>query len=255
MQVKKFDDASEAMDAYESRMIQDDAFPIAERWQDVMRQDRQQADAVSRALYLSTWLGVDPRKAVPKGKQAEWVRAKAAYDALQPKARTLYSDVLGFYEKQTERLFGELDARIARLTLNGKDKQAAQDRLRQEFERMKSDGPYAPLMRFGDLTVYAEPRHPGEKPVFAAFESAVEQRSFVDYLKREGYAPKVGVKMGEIEKRNLPTGDFVGKMAGIIDKTSSCTFKSSPSFCICPNFFNFFTIKNNNKCFSTCYSI
>ena len=220
-QVKKFDDASEAMDAYESRMIQDDAFPIAERWQAVMRQDRQQADAVSRALYLSTWLGVDPRKAVPKGKQAEWVRAKAAYDALQPKARTLYSDVLGFYEKQTERLFGELDARIARLTLNGKDKQAAQDRLRQEFERMKSDGPYAPLMRFGDLTVYAEPRHPGEKPVFAAFESAVEQRSFVDYLKREGYAPKVGVKMGEIEKRNLPTGDFVGKMAGIIDKTSS----------------------------------
>ena len=220
-EVKRFDDASESMDAYESRMIQDDAFPIAERWQDVMRKNRKQADTLSRAIYMSTWLGVDPRNAAPQGKQAEWMRAKSAYDALEPNTKQLYGDVLAFYGKQTNRLFDALDSRIERLTLSGKDKQAARLKLRQEFEKMKADGPYAPLMRFGDLTVYADPRNPGEKPVFSTFENVAEQRAFANYLKSEGYSPRLGVKMGEIDKRNLPNGDFIGQMASIIDKTTT----------------------------------
>jgi N12 class adenine-specific DNA methylase len=219
--VRQFDDASERMDAYEAKIIQGDAFPMAERWQNLMTRDRQQADAMSRLIYMSTWLGVDPRKAAPKNKGAEWTRAKAAYDGLtNPEARKLYGEVLAFYESQTKRLFDELAARIERHSLPEPDKLAAKDMLRQEFERMKQEGPYAPLMRFGDLTVLAEPRKRGEKPVFATFESVTEQRAFADWLRSEGYQPRIGVKMEEIEKRNLPQGDFVGKMAGIIDKTA-----------------------------------
>lgn len=219
--VRQFDDASERMDAYEAKIIQGEAFPMAERWQNLMTRDRQQANAMSRLIYMSTWLGVDPRKAAPRNKSAEWTRAKAAYDGLtNPEARKLYGDVLAFYESQTKRLFDELAARIERHSLPEPDKLAAKDMLRQEFERMKQEGPYAPLMRFGDLTVWAEPRKRGEKPVFATFESVTEQRAFADWLKSEGYEPRIGVKMEEIEKRNLPQGDFVGKMAGIIDKTA-----------------------------------
>lgn len=219
--VRQFDNASERMDAYEAKIIQGEAFPMAERWQNLMTRDRQQADAMSRLIYMSTWLGVDPRKAAPKNKSAEWTRAKAAYDGLtNPEARKLYGDVLAFYESQTKRLFDELAARIERHSLPEPDKLAAKDMLRQEFERMKQEGPYAPLMRFGDLTVWTEPRKRGEKPVFATFESVTEQRAFADWLKSEGYEPRIGVKMEEIEKRNLPQGDFVGKMAGIIDKTA-----------------------------------
>lgn len=219
--VRQFDDASERMDAYEAKIIQGEAFPMAERWQNLMTRDRQQADAMSRLIYMSTWLGVDPRKAAPRNKGAEWTRAKAAYDGLtNPEARKLYGEVLAFYESQTKRLFDELAARIERHSLPEPDKLAAKDMLRQEFERMKQEGPYAPLMRFGDLTVWAEPRKRGEKPVFATFESVTEQRAFADWLKSEGYEPRIGVKMEEIEKRNLPQGDFVGKMAGIIDKTA-----------------------------------
>ena len=219
--VRQFDDASERMDASESKTIQAEAFPLAERWQNLMTRDRQQADAMSRLINMSTWLGVDPLQPAPKGKQTEWIRAKAAHDGLtNPEARKLYGDVLAFYAGQTKRLFDELAARIERHALPEPDKLAAKDMLRQEFERMKQEGPYAPLMRFGDLTVWAEPRKRGEKPVFATFESVTEQRAFADWLKSEGYAPRLGVKMEEIEKRDLPQGDFVGKLAGIIDKTA-----------------------------------
>ena len=219
-EVRKFDDASEKMDAYESKTIQAEAFPLAERWQNLMTKDRQQADAMSRLIYMSTWWGVDPRQSAPDGKRAEWIRAKAVYDAMGAEAKKLYGDVLAFYEKQTERLFAELAARIERHALPDPDKLAAKDMLRQEFERMRKEGPYAPLMRFGDLTVWAEPRDKSDKPVFAAFESVAEQRAFADWLKGEGYRPRLGVKMDEIAKRALPQGDFVGKLAGIIDKTA-----------------------------------
>lgn len=219
--VRDFDTASEKMDAYESKMIQTEAFPIAERWQNLLLRNRSQADAASRALYLSTWLRVDPRQPAPNGKQVQWLRAKAALDALTtPEARQLYDDVLAFYESQTTRLFDELAARIQRHSLPEPDKLAARDLLRQEFERMRQEGPYAPLMRFGDLTVYAEPRTPTEKPVFATFENVAEQRAFADWLTGEGYSPQVGVQMEEVAKRALPPGDFVGKLADIIDATA-----------------------------------
>lgn len=220
-EVRKFDAASEKMDAHENKTIQAEAFPLAERWQNLMAKDRQQADAMSRLIYMSTWFGVDPRQPAPKGKQVEWTRAKATFDGLtSAEARKLYGEVLAFYEGQTRRLFDELAARIERHALPEPDKLAAKDMLRQEFERMRQEGPYAPLMRFGDLTVWAEPRDRNDKPVFATFESVAEQRAFADWLKGEGYSPKIGVKMEEIAKRDLPQGDFVGKLAGIIDKTA-----------------------------------
>ena len=219
--VAQFEKAAEQLDADESKMIQSEGFPLADRWQEMMRKDRAQADAVGRALYMSTWLSVDPRTKAPNGKQAEWIRAKAAYDALNPAAKQLYGDVLDFYQKQTDRMFMELDARIDRHSIPAPDKKAMRDQLRREFERVKQDGPYAPLMRFGDLTVFAEPRKAGDKPVFATFESVAEQRAFSDYLKREGYAPQLGVKMEEVVKRNLPQGDFVDDLAAAIDRTMS----------------------------------
>lgn len=218
--VKQFAEAGEKIDADESRMIQAEAFPLAERWQNLMRKARGQADALSKMLYLSTWTGIDPRQPAPTGKRAEWLRAKSAFDALTPEAQTLYGDVLAFYQGQTQRLFKTLQERIDRHSLPAKDRLAAKDLLRQEFERMKQDGPYVPLMRFGDLTVYAEPRNPNEKPVFATFESVQEQRAFADWLTKEGYDPQLGVKMEELAKRQLPQGDFIDKMAGIIDKTT-----------------------------------
>lgn len=218
--VRQFDDASEKLDAYENRMIQSEGWPLADRWQTLARQARAQADALGRALYMSTWLGVDPRAAsAPKGKLVEWTRAKAALAALtHPEARRLYDDVLKFYADQTERLFKELEARIQRHSLPEPDKLAARDLLRQEFERMKDEGPYAPLMRFGDLTVWADPIKPGEKPIFATLETVQDQRAFADWLKRAGYQPRLGVKMEEITKRALPAGDVVGKLAGLVDK-------------------------------------
>lgn len=219
--VTQFDEAAEAMDAYESRMIQSEGFPLAERWQNLMLKAPAQADRLSQLLYLSTWTGVDPRKPAEKGKEAAWTRAKAAFDAMaDPNARALYGDVLAFYGQQTKRLFDELQARIDRTALPEKERRAAGDVLRKEFERMKQDGPYVPLMRFGDLTVFAEPRREGEKPVFATFETVQDQRAFADWLKREGYAPKLGVKADEIAKRALPAGDMVEKLAAIVDQTT-----------------------------------
>ncbi|MBL8258379.1 MAG: hypothetical protein JNM60_01030, partial [Candidatus Competibacteraceae bacterium] len=66
-EVRKFDDASERMDAQENKVIQAEAFPLAERWQNLMTKDRQQADAMSRLIYMSTWWGVDPRQSAPDG--------------------------------------------------------------------------------------------------------------------------------------------------------------------------------------------
>lgn len=219
--VDQFERAAEAMDAAESKMIQREAFPLADRWQALMRKHREQADRLARSLYMATWTGTDPRQPMPTKKRAEWIRTKAAYDGLtDPEAKKLFSEVLGFYQGQTERLFKELQNRIDRHSLPAADKLAAKDMLRQEFERMKDDGPYVPLMRFGDLTVFAEARKEGEKPVFATFETVQDQRAFADWLKKEGYQPQLGVKTEEVAKRALPQGDFVGKLAGIIDKTT-----------------------------------
>lgn len=219
--VDQFERAAEAMDAAESKMIQREAFPLADRWQALMRKHREQADRLARSLYMATWTGTDPRQPMPTKKRAEWIRTKAAYDGLtDPEAKKLFSEVLGFYQGQTERLFKELQNRIDRHSLPAADKLAAKDMLRQEFERMKDDGPYVPLMRFGDLTVFAEARTAGEKPVFATFETVQDQRAFADWLKKEGYQPQLGVKTEEVAKRALPQGDFVGKLAGIIDKTT-----------------------------------
>lgn len=219
--VAQFENAAEAMDAAESKMIQREAFPLADRWQALMRKHREQADRLARSLYMATWTGTDPRQPMPTKKRAEWIRTKAAYDGLtDPEAKKLFSEVLGFYQGQTERLFKELQNRIDRHSLPAADKLAAKDMLRQEFERMKDDGPYVPLMRFGDLTVFAEARTAGEKPVFATFETVQDQRAFAEWLKKEGYQPQLGVKTEEVAKRALPQGDFVGKLAGIIDKTT-----------------------------------
>lgn len=219
--VEQFENAAEAMDAAESKMIQREAFPLADRWQALIRKHREQADRLARSLYMATWTGTDPRQPMPTKKRAEWIRTKAAYDGLtDPEAKKLFSEVLGFYQGQTERLFKELQNRIDRHSLPAADKLAAKDMLRQEFERMKDDGPYVPLMRFGDLTVFAEARTAGEKPVFATFETVQDQRAFADWLKKEGYQPQLGVKTEEVAKRALPQGDFVGKLAGIIDKTT-----------------------------------
>ena len=219
--VDQFENAAEAMDAAESKMIQREAFPLADRWQALMRKHREQADRLARSLYMATWTGTDPRQPMPTKKRAEWIRTKAAYDGLtDPEAKKLFSEVLGFYQGQTERLFKELQNRIDRHSLPAADKLAAKDMLRQEFERMKDDGPYVPLMRFGDLTVFSEGRKEGEKPVFATFETVQDQRAFADWLKKEGYQPQLGVKTEEVAKRALPQGDFVGKLAGIIDKTT-----------------------------------
>jgi hypothetical protein len=219
--VDQFERAAEAMDAAESKMIQREAFPLADRWQALMRKHREQADRLARSLYMATWTGTDPRQPMPTKKRAEWIRTKAAYDGLtDPEAKKLFSEVIGFYQGQTERLFKELQNRIDRHSLPAADKLAAKDMLRQEFERMKDDGPYVPLMRFGDLTVFAEGRKEGEKPVFATFETVQDQRAFADWLKKEGYQPQLGVKTEEVAKRALPQGDFVGKLAGIIDKTT-----------------------------------
>ncbi len=219
--VEQFENAAEAMDAAESKMIQREAFPLADRWQALIRKHREQADRLARSLYMATWTGTDPRQPMPTKKRAEWIRTKAAYDGLtDPEAKKLFSEVLGFYQGQTERLFKELQNRIDRHSLPAADKLAAKDMLRQEFERMKDDGPYVPLMRFGDLTVFAEARKEGEKPVFATFETVQDQRAFADWLKNEGYQPQLGVKTEEVSKRALPQGDFVGRLAGIIDKTT-----------------------------------
>ncbi|MCB0247462.1 MAG: PLxRFG domain-containing protein [Anaerolineae bacterium] len=219
--VEQFENAAEAMDAAESKMIQREAFPLADRWQALMRKHREQADRLARSLYMATWTGTDPRQPMPTNQRAEWIRTKATYDGLtDPEAKKLFSEVLGFYQGQTKRLFKELQNRIDRHSLPAADKLAAKDMLRQEFERMKDDGPYVPLMRFGDLTVFAEGRKEGEKPVFATFETVQDQRAFADWLKKEGYQPQLGVKTEEVAKRALPQGDFVGKLAGIIDKTT-----------------------------------
>ena len=90
--------------------------------------------------------------------------------------------------------------------------------LRQEFERMKDDGPYVPLMRFGDLTVFAEARKRA-KPVFATFGDRSGSARLCG-LAEKRRLPTATASRPKVAKRALPPGDFVGKLAGIIDKTT-----------------------------------
>ena len=198
------------MDAAESKMIQREAFPLADRWRALMRKHREQTDRLARSLYMATWTGTDPRQPMPTNQRAEWIRTKATYDGLTDrKLRSSSPKCLASYQNQNQTALQGTAKSHRPALLPAADKLAAKDMLRQEFRAHEGRRPYVPLMRFGDLTVFAEGRKEGEKPVFATFETVQDQRAFADWLKRA--TNRNGVKTERGGQASTPAGRFRGQ--------------------------------------------
>ena len=141
--------------------------------------------------------------------------------AADPVALNIYKEVRQYYSDNLEELYGALKQRIKRDIEDERAKTAALNKLELMFSKAKSQGPYFPLVRFGDYWVSIKPKNANADIEYYMFESRSEQRAFEEQLVKSGLNKNTdfqsGLKAREILGRGLPMTGSMRDAMELID--------------------------------------
>ena len=172
---------------------------LAREWRAWAARHRDDAATLADVMHLSTIAGTDPTKdfaterfdklpgaeavgKLSKLKQTH-ARLKNMLDSLPPEAARLYSMARDSYAGMRDSMQAALINRISEQ--NTKQGASLADELRRQFEAAKVDGPYFPLMRYGDF--WASARHNGRIVAFTRFETRRQMNAWAREMQADGF--------------------------------------------------------------------
>lgn len=172
---------------------------LAREWRAWAARHRDDAATLADVMHLSTIAGTDPTKdfaterfdklpgaeavgKLNKLKQTH-ARLKNMLDSLPPEAARLYSMARDSYAEMRDSMQTALINRINEQ--NTKQGASLADELRRQFEAAKVDGPYFPLMRYGDF--WASAKHNGRIVAFTRFETRRQMNAWAKEMQADGF--------------------------------------------------------------------
>lgn len=154
-------------------------------------------------------------------------RRKQAYDGIQrmfqalPKdAKDVYVRSRDYHVDQSKRVEQALVEMIEKTQMSGKQRAAAVQKLRTEFEAQRVNAPYFPLSRKGDYWVYIAPPKNSESKApaeFHMFQTLEEQTAFIQESKAAGMEVLGrGKQLENLQETIGVPGSFVAQVEDII---------------------------------------
>ena len=209
------------------------AADIAKGWVAFRDKHPKIAEILADVMHGATILGLDPDKNLEEIKQGTaqarlFTDAPDAYKDLannwekiadNPEALKIYREVRDYYAESLDLYQKALEQRIKESIEDDRQKTAALLKIEQEFNNIRSTGPYFPLARFGDYWVSFKAINDEGKqmPEYYMFENRAEQRQFEDQLRKDGVSFKSGVKSRQMLGAGVPMTGFMREMMGLVD--------------------------------------
>ena len=201
--VRRFDEVVRTMDTVRQR-IADQADALIERWRQL---PATVADRMSDLMHRATLSEFDPdahRGGTLNPEQAEMMRL---WNSLPDTAKALYREVRDTYRDTLMSIRDGLATRAEKAGTEGA-KVAAQIRL--EFDKYLEQGPYFPLVRFGDLLLIADNAR-GER-IVEAFESSARREQRARQLRLTGWTVKITARTEYSATVDGASNKFVGEV-------------------------------------------
>lgn len=201
-------------------------------WSRWSSKNKEQAKSLGDLMHSSTLAGVDPSKpfehrysdaeraadatkvAHDQSRQDYHRAARQQYNRLDDTGKKLFNDVRDHYTKQRKDIYDALNARINASGADDKTKQAVMSQLRKTFESGRVQGPYFPLMRYGDRMASAHDKE-GNVVAFSRFEGKSEQQAWLNNMKEKGFEVRAGQKMDDKSMMERIDPKFVQKVMDI----------------------------------------
>ena len=124
---------------------------IDQRWAQLYRKDKGQYRTMAKIMYEATLTGIDPR--LPQGPDtldADYNRIKTLWNTLSPETQALFGDVEQHYKDQYRATVEALIERANGL-FEPREAHDAIKKLKEQFGQV--EGPYFPLMRYGNFYI------------------------------------------------------------------------------------------------------
>ena len=201
-------------------------------WSKWASKNKEMAKSLGDLMHSSTLAGVDPSKPfearyTDAEKAADATRAthdasrkdyyaaaRRQYNGLDDQGKKLFNDVRDSYVKQRADTYKALNDRIEASGADDKTKKAIMASLRKVYEGGRVQGPYFPLMRYGDRMGSAHDKE-GNVVAFSRFESRSEQASWLKEMAAKGYEVRGGQKMDDKSMMERIDPKFVQKVMEI----------------------------------------
>jgi len=151
-----------------------------------------------------------------RDRKTSYPSLRRRYERLPKDAQKLFKDIRDSYQKQSERTLKALEERIQETSLSQKHKENALLELRAQFEKVRLEGPYFPLARFGDYWVSAK-NTDGDNEFFL-LETKRDLNKSINELKRQGYTiTKQGRKLDNVKAADGLPGGFMAELAEVLN--------------------------------------
>lgn len=134
---------------------------------------------------------------------------KALYDVLPSNAKEVFTEVRDYYQKQWQATRTALHERVKGMGLDANATGKVKAQIDALFHRSRSQGPYFPLMRFGEFAAIGET--PDGKPFRQHFESQKAMKDGIKELEASGHIIESSGKTVQLE---------ASQMSGVTTMTS-----------------------------------
>ena len=173
---------------------------VAKEWRNWSMRHKREAAVLADVMHLSTVAGLDPTQAYSTPKSIgmmdlagatdadnrmmkQHARLEAMFKTLSPEGQKLYAMVRDSYAEMRDSMQAAL---LRRIEASGEQSaQRLSDELRKQFEDNRVEGPYFPLLRYGEY--WASAKRDGNVVAFTRFETKRERDKWANDFKAEGY--------------------------------------------------------------------
>jgi hypothetical protein len=201
-------------------------------WSKWASKNKEMGASLGDVMHSSTLAGVDPSKPfeakyTPEERAADPTKAahetmrkkyydagKRQYEALDDAGKKIYNDVRDHYVKQRLDTYNALQNRIEASGADAKTKASVMAQLRKTYESNRVEGPYFPLMRYGDRMGSAHDKD-GNVVAFSRFEHKSEQSAWLKAMADKGFEVRAGQKMDDKSMMERIDPKFVQKVMEI----------------------------------------
>ena len=198
---------------YEATIAEVDPSVQYEPKHDLRDLKNQHASAVESGSEKSV-LKLDEMIREEEQRQADYQRLSDLYNVLPDNAKTVFTEVRDYYQAQWTETRDALLDRIKGMELDGETTASIRQQVEALFHRSLSQGPYFPLMRFGDFAVVGET--PDGQPFRQHFESEKAMKDGIDELTRKAVDKEPHIIESSGKVRNLDPS----QMSGVTSMTS-----------------------------------
>lgn len=186
------------MDGRRNQLLLEDE-DLAKTWVDAVAKDPKGGDTTAELMHAATLAGVDPAeeykplktkklteddKLIDIQRRSNHEMLREYWDTLSPELQGIYRQVRDRYQERRKQVEDGLLSRIEISDADPNAKGRLVESLRHQFEAGRVQGPYFPLMRFGDFWGVAMDKDTGEVMSFAKFEKSSDQREWMASMRQ-----------------------------------------------------------------------